>query len=320
LPANPPTGGLSQPAAKAYLTDSIMTVKGWARDDVAVTKAEILANYAGNWVTIGEAPGGTNFTTNIDLCKTEVPDGFFTLGLRVWDYEGNPSGILSRRDLIKNVNCGTVGEDPSVKILTQILPNNGYVYADALESSTQRAISSIDFWFHGRDWDKDKWVYLGKDTNGTDGWRAPISTEGLIQAADYTLLAVVTDADGKQGADVKFNAIVDATNPWVKIDPVTSPIMEDSVTVTWTGGDDLSGLDHYLLAVKRGDGDYQVLDDNLPVSTTSYGLNIGPAEIMIVAISGYDKSGNESTQKVAIYSDGYIFPYQYIFPAFYTGD
>jgi len=319
-PANPPTGGLSQPAAKAYLTDSIMKVSGWARDDVAVTKAEILANYDGSWVTIGETAGGTSFTTDIDLCETEVPDGYFDLAVRVWDYEGNPSGILGIRELVKNVECGTAGSDPEVKITTRALPKTGYVYASAVEASTGRAITSVAFWFHGRDWTNDKWVYLGKDTNGSDGWRAPISTDGMAQASDYTLLAVVTDGDGKQGADVKFNAIVDTTKPWVKINQVRSPVLSDSVTVIWTGGDDLSGLDHYALAVKVGDGDYQVLEEHLSDRTTSYDFSIGPAEIMIVAVTAYDKSGNEYTQKIAMYSEGYVFPYKLIFPIFFNND
>jgi hypothetical protein len=297
-----------------------MTVTGWGKDDVAVTKAEILANYAGNWVTIGEAAGGTSFTTEINLCETEVPDGFFTLALRVWDYEGNPSGILSRRDLIKNVNCGTAGEDPSVEITSQLLIEDGFVEAIVQKGSTGSAITSVDFWLNSGNWDMDEWIHLGKDTNGTDGWKVTSNIDGLVEGDDYTLLAIATDSSGNQGGDVRFDAIIDLSGPWMMINVVPSPVREDSFIVTWTGGDDLSGLDHYVLAVKVNDGGYQVLESNLPASTTSYSLNIGPAEIMIVALTGYDKSGNEYTQKIAMYSDGYVFPYQNIFPMYFAGE
>jgi len=87
LPANPPTGGLTAPARKALITTPLMTVSGWGQDDISVTKMEIMAKIGANWVQIGDAQTTNPFTSNVDLCDTEVPDGPFLLGLRVWDYE-----------------------------------------------------------------------------------------------------------------------------------------------------------------------------------------------------------------------------------------
>jgi len=316
-PANPPTGGLTTPAANTYLTNQIMTVTGWGRDDVAVTKVEVLANYDGSWVTIGETAGGTSFTMNIDLCSTDVPDGYFKLALRVWDYEGNPSGILGKREVFKNVDCSV---DPDVTFTNRLLPKTGSVSADVTKGSTGSAISSVEFWFLGRGLFTGERVFLGKDTYGGNGWSAPISTDGKLSASDYVLFALATDDAGNKGGGVMLNAIVDNTNPWVIVNQVRSPILSDSVTVSWSGGDDLSGLDHYALAVKVGDGDYQVLEDNLSDRTTSYDFSIEPAEIIIVAVTAYDKSGNEYTQKMGIYSEGYVFPYEFIFPIFFNND
>ncbi len=318
-PANPPSGGLSQPLAKTYLTDPIMTVAGWGIDDVSLIKAEILADYAGEWVTIGEAPGGTSFTTDIDLCDTEVPDGHFKLAVRVWDYEGNPSAILDQRELIKNVSCGAVGSDPGVEITSQIMPESGFVEAIAQMGSTGNAITSVDFWLNSRDWEIDEWVHLGKDTDGSNGWQAPVTTNNLAEGNDYTLMAVVTDSAGNQGADVRFDGIVDRSNPWIIIDPVTSPIMEDSVTVTWTGGDNISGLDHYSLSVKVNNGDYQLVDDNLPATTTSYTLDVVPNQFIVIKLEVFDKSGHKVNQERAMYTDGYEFPFQYfLFPVYFN--
>jgi hypothetical protein len=319
LPANPPTGGLSQPVTKTYQTNPVMTVTGWGNDDVSVTKAEILANYDGNWVTIGEAPGGTSFTTNIDLCKTTVPDGPFKLAVRVWDYEGNPSAISGKRELIKNVQCGTAGIEPSVEIKSLYLPENGFVEANVQKGSTGSAVTAVDFWFNTSSWNQNTWVHLGKDTNGTDGWGAPISTASLAERSDYTLMAVATDSAGNQGADVRFDAIVDRTEPFVKINQVPSPVMGDSVTVTWTGGDELSGLDHYSLSVKINDGNYQVLDDNIPPTTTSFTFDVEPNQLIVVSVTAVDKVGGEYGQKSVMYTDGYEWPYQYLLFPVYNG-
>ncbi len=313
-PANPPSGGLSEPLTKTYITDPILTVTGWAIDDISVTKAEILANYAGNWVTIGEAAGGTSFTTNIDLCETTVPDGFFKLAVRVWDYEGNPSAISGQRSLIKNVSCGTAGTEPSVEFSSQYLPKNGYVEALVQKGSTGSTISSVDFWLNNRDWDVNTWIHLGKDTNAADGWQAPINTESLPKGDDYTMMAVATDSAGNQGADIRFDGIVDHTDPYVLVNQVPSPVMGDSVTVTWTSGDNIAWLDHYSLAVKVNGGSYQVLDDNIPPTTTSYTFAVEPNQLIVVSVTAYDTEGNEYNQKSAMYTEGYVFPFDFVIP------
>ena len=316
-PANPPRGGLYLPASKAYLTNQTMTVTGWGRDDVAVVKAEILAKYAGEWVTIGEADGGNNFSTSIDLCETEVPDGYFDLAVRVWDYEGNPSAISGQRELFKNVDCSV---NPNVTITTQLLPPTGTVSATVTKGSSGSLISAVEFWLLGRDLFTGERIYLGKDTYGGNGWTAPISTAGMEEGNNYILYALATDAAGNKDGDVRFNGIVDHSQPWIKINPVACPIMMDSVTVTWTGGDDFSGLDHYSLAFKVNDGQYKVLDDNLPASATSYTLDVEPNQLITVSLTAYDRAGYEYTQKGAMYSNGYVFPFDFIIPVISPSD
>jgi len=324
VPANPPTGGLTAPANKTFVTDKLLTVSGWGDDDIAVTKMEILANYDNNWVKIGSDQTANPFTTQVDLCDTAIPDGPFKLGLRVWDYEGNPSSILTIRKLIKNVECGTSGTDPVVKINLDggvlALPQNGLVSANVTKGSTGSAISSVAFWFHGRDWSKDNWVLLGKDVNGSNGWQAPINTTNMTEASNYTIVAVATDAAGNMGAAANFKAIVDKTPPWVNVPQVRSPLITDTVTLNWTGDDDLSGLSHYSLAVNINSTGFQVLESHLPADTTSYQFSIDSIQLMLFDLTAYDKSGNPFSEKFAMYTEGYEFPESYSFPSFFVGE
>ena len=323
-PANPPTGGLNAPAAKTYATGTSMAVSGWGKDDVSVRKYEILAKYADAWVTIKEVAGGNSFSTTVNMCETTIPDGPFQLALRVWDYEGNPSGILSARKLIKNVECGTVGSDPKVNLVLDegvlALPQSGFVSAAVTKGSSGSAISMVEFWFHGQNWSKDNWVYLGKDTNGSNGWQAPIFTSGMVEGSTYTLVAVATDSAGRQGADANFAAIVDHTDPSVTFNPISSPFSGDSVTFQWTGSDALSGVAYYDLGIYWDSGGYQVLESAVSRTVNSYQVSVSPAQILIFEVRAYDKSGNQTVSRKSVYTDGYVFPFGYIMPAFFSGE
>ena len=324
-PANPPTGGLNTPATKTYITSKQFGVSGWGKDDIGIKKYEILAKYADDWVTVKEvSTTNKTFTSTVNLCDTSIPDGPFELALRVWDYEGNPSGISSARKLIKNVECGAAGTDPKVQISLNngvlALPQTGFVSATVTKGSAGSAIASVEFWFHGLDWDKGKWVNLGKDTNGTNGWQAPISTLDKTESNNYIILAIATDSAGRQGADLSFNAIVDHTPPTITFDPIKSPFMGSVVTFSWAGNDDRSGIDHYDIGVYRNSGGYQSLGANLPVTKTSHQLTAAKKQILIFEVTGYDKSGNSAKRMIPVYTDGYVFPNGYIFPAFFNGE
>ncbi len=321
-PAFSPTGGLTAPATKTYVTNHNLAVSGWGEDDIGVVKMEILANYDGAWVQIGSEQTTNPFTTTVNLCNTPIPNGPFRLALRVWDYEGNPSGILTPRKLIKNVECSTVGTNPSVSLVknsgAMVLPESGFVSAEVTKGITGSNITSVEFWFHGTSWSSNDWVYLGEDTNGANGWQAPIVTSGMTEASNYTILAVATDSAGRKGVDVSFNAIVDRTAPWANISPVSSPVTGSQVTINWTGGDSLSGLDYYTLAVNvNGAGD-QPLESNLPRTTTSYTHPVQNGQLLIFTLTAYDRSGNSTIQKVALHTQGYEFEFEYTVPLFFN--
>ncbi len=319
-PANPPTGALTAPLTKTYITNPLLTVSGWGQDDISVTKYEILANYDGNWVTIGEQTQTTSpFTTTIDLCNTDIPDGPFYLALRVWDYEGSPSAVLSTRELIKGVEC-TSGVDPDVT-LTKVdgkvlLPNSGQVSATVVKGSTNSNIASVAFWFHGTNWNGDSWVLLGTDTNGADGWQAPFAAGTLGEANTYTVLAVATDALGNQGTDLTFSAVLDKTSPWIEFDSINSPVSEGQVSITWTSGDQLTGINHYVLEMKVNDGDWQTLESDLSRAASSYEIDVNESELIIIKLTVSDNAGNVAIGKTALFSDGYVFPNNYVFPTF----
>lgn len=319
-PANPPTGGLSSPAAKTFITASELTIKGWAKDDVAITKIELLANYDGEWESIGERAGATSFTTTVNLCETDIPAGPFELALRVWDYEGNPSSILSVRELFKGSNCSASGTNPTVTLVPQwgdhLLLNTGLVSAVVAEGSTGSDIASVEFWFLGSNWSKSDWLNLGLDTDGSNGWQAAVNAASLAEGSSYTIVAVATDDEGRQGVDVDLNAVVDKTEPIAEITPVKSPFEGDTITLYWSASDALTDVDHFALYVSVNGAAYQALETNLSRTTTSYQYAVTEGQLLVFKLTVSDIVGNEKTVKSAMYTRGYEFPNSYIYPLF----
>ncbi|MBG0786384.1 MAG: M23 family metallopeptidase [Anaerolineaceae bacterium] len=317
-PANPPTGALTAPLSKTYQTDPLMTVSGWGQDDIAVTKLEILARYdEGDWVTIDEQTT-TPFTAQVNLCDTEVPDGPFDLALRVWDYEGNPSSIVSVREVVKGVEC-SASVDPDVSLDevggAVLLPNSGQVSATVTKGSTNSNIVSVDFWFHGLNWNGDEWVLLGTDTNGADGWQAPFEAGSLGESTTYSVLAVATDALGNQGTDLTFKATLDKTPPWMNLDPLITPYVGDHYHLVWEVGDALSGFDRMDLYYRADGGEWVLLESNIPTTTTTFDYDVPGASYVEFRFKVYDMAGNLGIHGVGAAKEGYEFIFD--MPIFY---
>ncbi len=103
----PPTGGLTAPVDGVTLTSRNLTVSGYASDNEAVQKLEILANDGSGWKTINQPTPATAFTSTFDVCSAGVPDGPVTLALRVYDNEGNQTVTpQTPRNVLVKAGCG----------------------------------------------------------------------------------------------------------------------------------------------------------------------------------------------------------------------
>ena len=86
-----PTGTISSPAAYNTITTSMLNVAGSLSDDTAVASGQLMITTAGTWLPIGPVLSGNSFSTDIDLCAAEIPDGTFFLSLVVTDKAGKIS-------------------------------------------------------------------------------------------------------------------------------------------------------------------------------------------------------------------------------------
>ncbi len=102
----PPTGNLTSPAPDSTITTPTMEVIGWASDDTGVATMQLLANWNGEWKSVGEPLKGTPFSTTVNLCEIGIPNGPFLLAMDITDKAGRHSSeLVGRRVLNKEYEC-----------------------------------------------------------------------------------------------------------------------------------------------------------------------------------------------------------------------
>jgi murein DD-endopeptidase MepM/ murein hydrolase activator NlpD len=137
--SNPPTGGLTAPADGAEVTTAAVQVSGQGSDDLGIARMQVVAKTNGAWVEIGASQATSPFSQSIDLCAANIPDGPVTLGLEIWDKEGNqvtPAGGI--RSIVKRAGC------PATPPATPCTPGSGQValYSEANYAGTCQVFSA----------------------------------------------------------------------------------------------------------------------------------------------------------------------------------
>jgi hypothetical protein len=103
-----PAGTLDVPSPWTTLTDKALTISGTASDKLGISRVEILLKKSTTWSTISSADFANGvYSKTIDLCAAQIPDGPFSLAVRIWDIAGNWAGQYTGiRQVFKNVPCG----------------------------------------------------------------------------------------------------------------------------------------------------------------------------------------------------------------------
>lgn len=107
-----PTGGFTSLTDGQVLTGPEITITGWMSDNQAVYSAQVLVDIGNGWETWGGPQYTTPFTLTYDLCEQAMPQGPFTLAMRVTDAVGNVAEYQGLIKLVNNHNCN-VAPPPS---------------------------------------------------------------------------------------------------------------------------------------------------------------------------------------------------------------
>lgn len=103
----PPYGEITTPFTGADIKSRTVSIEGWAKDDDSgLDRVQLIANYQGSWFDLGGSFFSGSFSMNWDMCSNEVPNGPISLGLRIWDIQGNAAfGLPGLTHFTKNFTC-----------------------------------------------------------------------------------------------------------------------------------------------------------------------------------------------------------------------
>ena len=183
-------------------------------------------------------------------------DGTYTIKVKAWNHPSVGSDTTSSYTLQLNNGSG----DPSATITNPptgtFLPTIPFSVT-ASASDAAPGISRVDFFFHDGDWKSSDWKLLGVDLNASDGWGMSFDPSTIaVDQKDMAFYIQAYDLAGNNLGSGIWDMAIDRTPPATALQPVTGPQNSTAVLLTWTGSDNLSGIDHFDLQSKKGSGSW----------------------------------------------------------------
>jgi hypothetical protein len=102
-----PYGEINMPIIGGEIKSRTVSIEGWAKDaDSGLDRVQLIANYQGTWFDLGDPFSTGSFSLNWDMCMNNIPDGPVSLGLKIWDKQGNAAfGLPGLTHFTKNFTC-----------------------------------------------------------------------------------------------------------------------------------------------------------------------------------------------------------------------
>lgn len=199
--------------------------------------------------------------------------------------DANGDGIVDEEYLID----GGTNKDllPLAVSMSILSPADGVVTGDA-----NMGISGIAVSYFGVA--QVTWYNAATDGSGTcsgaEDWNATIA----LAEGENQITVTMTDLSGNQ-ANTTITLVLDATPPALEItSPAEGAITGSSVTVTWTGSDDGSGISHYNISVDGG---------AWMTVTSPYAINALVQGGHVIVVRAFDLVGNVAIATVNITVD-----------------
>ncbi len=101
-----PTAEITAPKGGSEITRRKLMVTARARDDKSVASMQLFYRYRKDWQAAGDVIEGNSLKTTLNLCDLGIPDGPFSLGVKVVDKSGKElDGMAGETQVIKTFAC-----------------------------------------------------------------------------------------------------------------------------------------------------------------------------------------------------------------------
>jgi len=270
----PPVVSISYPSSGAIFDTSTVTVF-WNGSDAGTGMDHYeLSLDNGSWLNVGGA---------LSHEFTNLSDGVHTVSVKAFDSAGN----TATSSVTFTVN--TTATDTDVPVVAITSPADGDLINDTSVTVTWEGSDNGSGINHYEiRVDNGSWVDVGTEVT---------YTLANLSDGDHTITVRAVDNSSNEATD-SVSITVDATAPIVAIiSPADNLLMNtSSVTVTWSGTDETTGIDRYEVRLDNGSW----VDTHS--DTNRLFVNISDGE-HIITLKGVDCAGNEATDSVSFYVD-----------------
>ena len=154
-------------------------------------------------------------------------------------------------------------------------------------------LSHVEFYWHSGDWRSGKWIYLGTDTDSSDGWTYSFSTSTLTDQRDIAIYVRVFDQAGNWLPLAAWGLALDRTAPQSSLNAAPPPVNSTAVQLSWTGSDNLSGIAYFDLQRQFLGGTWEDWHTAIPGDRRSTWGLLSPGGVYNFRLRSVDRVGNE---------------------------
>ena len=236
---------------------------GLAGEHVIVdVDAKSVGSELDSYLFLLDSDGTSELAENDDEVLYELQDpllsyilprsGQYYLKLRAWDHPSG-TGEYTIKMIHDEVN-------PIVQ-LTYPTENGGLTKGQlslsVQASDAQSGMQSVQFWYHTSDWVTGKWIDLGTDTDGSDGWTAALDTRSFSEGTVLSVYAKATDRAGNWSPAAAWQVVIDSVPPAITLEPLVNPATSTALHLKWQATDNVSGIGSVTLEYRINGGSWQ---------------------------------------------------------------
>jgi murein DD-endopeptidase MepM/ murein hydrolase activator NlpD len=179
-------------------------------------------------------------------------DGTYFIKIKAWNHPG--AGSLDAR---YQLSLGSDAQPPAISLIQPVsgtyLPPSAFDLV-AAASDPGSGINRVDFYWHDQDWSNPAWTYLGSDRDGSDGWQLKFNPQALPDQKNIAFYAEAVDNAGNTAFAGIYGTALDRTPPETTLQLASPVISSTAALLTWSGSDNLSGLDHFDVQMRQISG------------------------------------------------------------------
>jgi hypothetical protein len=234
------------------------------------------------------------FTVLIDPFLTfQMPhNGTYYLKVRAWDNPRAGGSKYTYTIRLFNDKIDPTLVFPAPPTTNGYLPNQT-INLTALVSDTQSGVAYVDFYWHDNDWERGKWKLLYSDTDGANGWNTSFNPTAQPEQKNLALYVNAYDRARNMIGSGHWNLGIDRTLPVTALGPISATQTSTAFALSWTGSDNLSGLDHYELQWNVDNSGWQAYPATLTALTQKIWMIVQAGHNYAFRLRGVDVAGNQ---------------------------